>query len=86
MKITRLALRLALATAACASIAACAGSQPQSTDMDYQSRPPSSAQGQSSNPGTPGSSGQRLTIQSGEGERLNLPWFIQDTKDWVNSN
>lgn len=86
MKITRLALRLALAMAACVSITACAGSQPQSTDMDYKSRPPSSAQGKSSNPGTPGSSGQRLTIQSGEGERLNLPWFIQDTQDWINSN
>ncbi|MGE8568771.1 MAG: hypothetical protein ACN6PV_20040 [Achromobacter sp.] len=83
MKNSFLALHLALAVAVCASITACAGSQPQSTDMDYKSRPPSSAQGKSSNPG---SSGQRLTIQSGEGEKLNLPWFIQDTQDWVNSN
>ena len=83
MKNSFLALRLALAVAACASITACAGSQSQSTDMDYKSRPPSSAQGKSSNPG---SSGQRLTIQSGEGEKLNLPWFIQDTQDWINSN
>jgi len=83
MKNSFLALRLAFAVAACASITACASSQPQATDMDYKSRPPSSAQGKSSNPG---SSGQRLTIQSGEGEKLNLPWFIQDTQDWVNSN
>jgi len=27
-----------------------------------------------------------LTIQSGEGEKLNLPWFIQDTQDWINTN
>ena len=83
MKTFLLALRPVILAAACASITACAGSQPQSTDMDYKSRPPSSAQGKSSNPG---SSGQRLTIQSGEGEKLNLPWFIQDTQDWVNSN
>ncbi|CAM4335998.1 hypothetical protein GCM10027287_31000 [Bordetella muralis] len=26
----------------------------------------------------------RLTIQSGEGERLNLPWFIRDAQNLVN--
>jgi len=26
----------------------------------------------------------RLTIQSGEGERLNLPWFVRDTQNWIN--
>lgn len=51
--------------------------------MDYKSRPSAKQQGAS---GQPGASGQRLTIQSGEGERLNLPWFIRDTQDWVNSN
>ncbi|KCV52387.1 hypothetical protein L506_1301 [Bordetella bronchiseptica GA96-01] len=51
--------------------------------MDYRSPPAAATQGASR---APGSSGQRLTIQSGEGEKLNLPWFIQDTQDWVNSH
>ncbi len=76
-------VRPILVAAACASIAACADNPPRQTDMDYRSRPSSTTQGAK---GTPGSSGQRLTIQSGEGERLNLPWFIDDTKDWINSN
>jgi type IV pilus biogenesis protein CpaD/CtpE len=84
MKILRTALRPVLAAIACASIAACADNPPRQTDLDYRSRPSSTAtQGTNS---ASGSSGQRLTIQSGEGERLNLPWFIQDTKDWINSN
>ena len=83
MNTLRLALRPVLAAVACASIAACADNPPQQTNMDYRSRPPSSAQGATS---APGSSGQRLTIQSGEGEKLILPWFIQDTQDWVNRN
>ncbi|MDR6602899.1 type IV pilus biogenesis protein CpaD/CtpE [Achromobacter deleyi] len=83
MKTLCLVVRPILVAAACASIAACADNPPRQTDMDYRSRPSSTTQGAK---GTPGSSGQRLTIQSGEGERLNLPWFIDDTKDWINSN
>ncbi|EFF75519.1 hypothetical protein [Achromobacter piechaudii] len=84
MKIFRLALRPVLAVVACASIAACANtSPPRSTDMDYRSRSSTST---STTQGAQGSSDQRLTIQSGEGEKLNLPWFIQDTQDWINSN
>ncbi|WP_255468977.1 hypothetical protein [Achromobacter sp. UMC46] len=82
MKILRLALRPVLAVAVCASIAACADSPPRQTDMDYRSRTSSTAKANSA----PGSTDQRLTIQSGEGERLNLPWFVRDTQDWVNSN
>lgn len=81
MKTLRLALRPVLVAVACASIAACADNPPRQTDLDYRSQP-SPTQGAN----TPGSSGQRLTIQSGEGETLNLPWFIQDTQDWVNSH
>jgi hypothetical protein len=47
--------------------------------VDYRSRPLDSPAGADSNP-----SGQRLTIQSGEGERLNLPWFIEGAQDWIN--
>lgn len=83
MKTLRLALRPVLVAAACASIAACADNPPRQTDMNYQSQSSSTSQGANS---TPDSSNQRLTIQSGEGERLNLPWFIQDTQDWINRN
>ncbi len=80
MQTLRSTLRLVFVAAACASIAACASKPPQQTDLEYRSRPVSGTQG------APGSSDQRLTIQSGEGERLNLPWFIQDTQDWINRN
>lgn len=80
MKTRHSALKPVLAALACAAVAACADSPPRQTDMDYRSRPPSAAHGSQSAPG------QRLTIQSGEGEKLNLPWFIQDTQDWINSN
>ena len=83
MKTHRLALRPVFIAVACASIAACANSPPRQTDLDYQSRPSTTTQGANS---TPASSDQRLTIQSGTGEKLNLPWFIRDTQDWVNSN
>nr|WP_315525616.1 hypothetical protein [uncultured Achromobacter sp.] len=83
MKIFRSALRPVLAAVACASIAACANSPPKQTDMDYRSRPSSTTQRADTQPG---SSDQRLTIQSGEGERLNLPWFIRDTQEWINTN
>ncbi len=83
MKTLYAALRLALATAALASIAACADTSPRQADMDYRSRPLDSPSPPSAN-GNPNSTGQRLTIQSGEGERLNLPWFIEGAQDWVN--
>lgn len=80
MKTHHAALRLLLAGAALASLAACADTpqQPRS-NVDYRSRPLDSPAGAESNP-----SGQRLTIQSGEGERLNLPWFIEGAQDWIN--
>ncbi|WP_449392209.1 hypothetical protein [Eoetvoesiella caeni] len=83
MKTLHLALRPALIAVACASIAACAHTPPPQTGLDYRSHPSSTTQGANN---TPGSSRQRLTIQSGEGERLNLPWFIRDTQDWINSS
>jgi hypothetical protein len=83
MRTFRLALRSVLAALACAAIAACADNPPRQTDMDYRTRSSEKAKAATS---APGSSGQRLTIQSGEGEKLNLPWFIQDTQDWINTN
>lgn len=83
MNALRFALRPILAASVCASLAACANTAPKQSDMDYRSRPSEASRPPSQ---SPGSSGQRLTIQSGEGERLNLPWFIQDTQNWINSN
>ncbi|WP_312429439.1 hypothetical protein [Achromobacter sp.] len=82
MKTRHAALRLILAGAAIASLAACADTPQQPRDtVDYRSRPLDSPTGSSTNANP---SGQRLTIQSGEGERLNLPWFIEGAQDWVN--
>ncbi|HWK61212.1 MAG TPA: hypothetical protein VNT00_07315 [Eoetvoesiella sp.] len=83
MKTLYLLLRPVLAAVACASISACANNPPQQTDLAYRSRPSSTAQNTNN---TSGPSGQRLTIRAGEGERLNLPWFVRDTQDWINSN
>ncbi|TFL09368.1 hypothetical protein CSC67_19580 [Pusillimonas caeni] len=82
MKNFRSALQLVLAVVACTSIVACAGNGPRQADLDYRSQ--SSPTAQSTN-NTLRSSGQRLTIESGEGEKLNLPWFIRDTQRWINS-
>ncbi|WP_186332274.1 hypothetical protein [Bordetella genomosp. 13] len=79
----RSALRPVLAAVACASISACADSRPRQTGMDYRSPPASTTQGANNGAGP---SGQRLTIQSGEGERLNLPWFVREIQDGVNGN
>jgi len=82
MKIHHAALRLLLAGAAIAALAACAETPQQPrNNVDYRSRPLDSPAGSNNNADP---SGQRLTIQSGEGERLNLPWFIEGAQDWVN--
>ncbi|WP_233233796.1 hypothetical protein [Bordetella sp. LUAb4] len=83
MKTLHSAIRPVLGALACASLAACADNPPRKADMDYQSRPVPATQSASS---PPGYSGRGLSIQSGEGEKLNLPWFIRDTQDWINSN
>jgi hypothetical protein len=83
MKTLRSALRPVVVAVACASIAACADSPPRQTSLDYRSRPSPTTQGAN---GIPGLSDQRLAIQSGGRERLNLPWFIQDTQGLINSN
>lgn len=83
MKTLRTALLPILVAVASASLTACADPPPRRTDMDYHSRPPSATKAV---PGGTASSGQNLTIQTGGGERLNLPWFIRDTQNWINSN
>lgn len=75
------ALRPLVVAVACVVISGCADTSPRQPEMDYRSAPATTTQGANSKPG-----GQRLIIQSGEGERLNLPWFVRDAQDWVNSN
>ncbi|TAN28922.1 MAG: hypothetical protein EPN31_07140 [Castellaniella sp.] len=82
MKNPCLALRLALVAVACASVTAYADSLPEQTSLNHRSQPSPTAQRAND---ASGSSGRRLTIRSGEGERLNLPWFIRDIQGWVNS-
>lgn len=83
MQTLRSAVQPVLLAIACAVIGGCADTPPKQTGMDYRSRPPGTAQGPN---GGNGAQGQRLTIQSGEGERLNLPWFVRDTQDAINRN
>lgn len=86
MKTLRSVLRPALAAIAaiaCVSVSACANQPPRQTNMDYRSEPTTVTQGSHGTSRTPE---PRLIIKSGEGERLNLPWFIQDTQNWINSN
>ncbi|MVW73484.1 MULTISPECIES: hypothetical protein [unclassified Bordetella] len=77
MKPLRPALRFAVLAATGIMLAACANGpsrQPDPVDYRADPTPPDHTQ-----------SGQRLTIQAGEGEKLNLPWFVQDAENWVNS-
>ena len=83
MKIVRSGLKTAALVIACASVAACADAPSRQADLDYRSRAPAATQGANHNPD---GSEQRLTIQSGSGAKLNLPWFIRDTQDMINSN
>jgi len=75
---------LALAALASYGLAGCADNTGPRNNFDYHSRPTSPPQTVTAYPVDDPPS-QRLTIQSGEGERLNLPWFIQDTQNWINS-
>lgn len=65
----------ALVLGAGAALTACA----PTSSPDYRSRPGPGAQGEAVSSGE-----QRLSIQAGEGETLNLPWFIRDTQHWIN--
>lgn len=65
-----------LLAALCAPLASCASVS--SSHLDQQS-----GTYQQSNT-SPGAQRPNLTIQSGEGEKLNLPWFVRDVQDMVN--
>jgi len=83
MKLIRSACRSVAVVVVGASMAACADRPARQADLDYRSPSSSTTQGAR---GTGNPSDQRLTIQSGSGAKLNLPWFIRDTQDMINSN
>lgn len=83
MKTLRLVLRPILVAVGCATIAACTNSPTRQSDLDYQSRPSPRTQSADANPDA---SDRRLTIRTGSGAKLNLPWFVRDTQDLINSN
>ncbi|MBO9355491.1 hypothetical protein GG851_15980 [Bordetella petrii] len=86
MQIHRLASRL-LPAVLCALVAACANEgPPRPSEPPIQAPPPPDYTAPQSDtvPVPAPASNPRLTIQSGEGERLNLPWFIRDAQNWIN--
>ncbi|MBO1112646.1 hypothetical protein [Bordetella petrii] len=78
MQIFRSIFPASLLATLCASVAACANAPSPPPEPQAQ---PATRQEATGDPGAPR---PRLTIQSGEGERLNLPWFIQDAQNWIN--
>jgi hypothetical protein len=56
----------------CASVAACGDMPSKHLGPESQSAPVATE--------------PALTIQSGEGEKLNLPWFVRDVQDMVNES
>ncbi|WP_427183508.1 hypothetical protein ACL598_16715 [Bordetella bronchialis] len=70
-----------LFAALCALLSGCAHPPPADPGPPVYSAAP-----ESSGTGSVAPSGPRpaLTIQSGEGEKLNLPWFVRDATDWIN--
>jgi hypothetical protein len=81
MKTVRSALPFVLFAALCAPLASCADVSSRHLDEQAQTAPPATYQ--EANTG-PGAQQPALTIQSGEGEKLNLPWFVRDLADKVN--
>jgi hypothetical protein len=79
MKTLRSALTPFLLAALCTSVAACADTS--SRYPEAQNAPAATAPQTNNGSSAPT---PRLTIQSGEGEKLNLPWFVRDVQDWVN--
>ncbi|ARP86021.1 hypothetical protein [Bordetella genomosp. 9] len=84
MKTIRSALPLVLLVAACAVMAGCAdGSSRRAGSGPYNAPAPTTP---SNDMGSrAGGSRPALSIQAGEGEKLYLPWFINDVAGWVNA-
>ena len=81
MQIHRLVSPRLLPAAMCALLASCAHGPSQPPEPQVQPPPDYTTSGPTTNANAPK---PRLTIQSGEGERLNLPWFIRDAQNAIN--
>jgi hypothetical protein len=81
MKSLGMVLPSVLLAALCASLASCASPPSRHAGPQAQSAPAVPNQETAYQSGNPQPA---LTIQSGEGEKLNLPWFVRDVQDWVN--
>lgn len=80
MKNRPLALPL-LVTALCAALSACGSTPSRGSGSQAQTTAPAGSQPAYSDRGA---SKPALTIQAGEGEKLNLPWFVRDIQGAVN--
>jgi hypothetical protein len=80
MKYPRPALPLALVAVLCASLAACGNTPSRNYSSQAQTTAPVSQPSYSDR----GASKPALTIQAGEGEKLNLPWFVRDIQGAMN--
>ncbi|CAM3702988.1 Lipoprotein [Bordetella sputigena] len=75
------ALSFVLAASLCATLAGCANTPSRGYSSQAPAAAPASAQPSYTDRGA---SKPALTIQAGEGEKLNLPWFVQDIQGAVN--
>jgi anti-sigma factor RsiW len=82
MKILRSVWPIVLLVAMSASLASCAEMSHHYANPDAQ-REAAQAQRDANRDGN--APRQRLNIQTGGGEPIVLPWFIQGAKDWVNN-
>jgi hypothetical protein len=83
MNTFRPVLRLVLFTALPVLIAACANQPAAAPDSAMQYSSDGTAQQGS---GRTGASQPNLVIKSGEGEQLNVPWFVRDLTNAVNGD
>jgi hypothetical protein len=83
MKALRSVLPVVLLAALCAALASCADVSSRHLDQQAQTAPTGTYQEADTGTST-GAQRPNLTIQSGEGEKLNLPWFVRDLQDMVN--
>jgi hypothetical protein len=83
MNTFRPVLRLVLLAALPVLIAACANQSAATPDSAMQYT--SDGAGQQSSGGR-GASQPNLVIKSGEGEQLNVPWFVRDLTNAVNGD
>lgn len=81
MKNLSSALSFVLVSGLCASLVGCANTPSRGYSSQASATPSAATQPSYSDRGE---SKPALTIQAGEGEKLNLPWFVRDIQGAVN--